>query len=46
MGGDEVHETLLQDLTVAHLGSHVEEDSRLDVWSHDARSVAQREGLA
>ena len=45
MHGDEVHETLMQGLTLAHLGSHVEEDFRLDVWSHDARSVAQREAL-
>ena len=44
--GDEVHAALAQGLTLAHLSSHVEPDFRLDVWSRDVRSVAQREGLA
>ena len=48
--GDEVHQRLLQGMLkrvaltpVCHL---MEPDMRLDVWSGDARSVAQREGFA
>ena len=44
--GDEVHARLTRSLSMPHLSSHVESDFRLDVWSRDARSVAQREGLA
>ena len=43
--GDAVHAILAQQLSLARLVHHEERDFVLDVWSHDARSVAQREGF-
>jgi hypothetical protein len=43
--GDDVHGALTQALPLPHLSAHVEADFRLDVWSRDARSVAQMGGL-
>jgi hypothetical protein len=46
--GDEVHRILAETSARArmtHLVEHVEDDLRLDVWSHDGRSVAQRTGV-
>lgn len=46
--GDEVHRILSVASTragMAHLVEHLEQDFRLDVWSHDARSVALRTGV-
>jgi SAM-dependent methyltransferase len=43
--GDDVHDALVKGLPLARLSAHVEADFRLDLWSRDARSVAQREGL-
>ena len=46
--GDEVHDALREAASRAalrHLVDHREEDLRLDVWSHDARSVAERTGV-
>ena len=45
MGGDAVHQRLAQRLALPHLAGYVDDDLRLDVWSHDARSAAQREGF-
>jgi SAM-dependent methyltransferase len=44
--GDEVHHRLGLALALPHLGGALEPDLRIDVWCGDARSVAQREGLA
>jgi SAM-dependent methyltransferase len=41
--GDDVHDALLKSMAMPHLSTHAELDFRLDVWSRDARSVAQRE---
>jgi LmbE family N-acetylglucosaminyl deacetylase len=41
MTGDEVHASI----TLPRLVHHVEEDFVLDVYSHDERSVARREGI-
>lgn len=46
LDGDAVHARLDAGLGLAHLSQVVEADFRLDVWSGDARSVGQREGLA
>jgi SAM-dependent methyltransferase len=43
--GDDVHDTLLKSMAIPHLITHAELDFRLDVWSKDARSVAQLEAL-
>lgn len=46
--GDAVHRALAraaQDAGLAHLVEHREADLLLDVWSRDARSVAERTGL-
>jgi SAM-dependent methyltransferase len=43
--GDTVHEAFAQ-LQLPRLLHHLERDFVLEVWSRDARSVAQREGLA
>ena len=48
LSGDEVHRILSVAATragMAHLVEHQEQDFRLDVWSHDARSVALRTGV-
>ena len=48
LSGDEVHRNLAESCSAAgmtHLVEHVEDDFRLDVWSHDARSVALRTGV-
>lgn len=43
--GDEVHHRLAKGMDLALVCRVVEPDMRLEVWSHDARSVAQREGF-
>ncbi len=48
LGGDEVHDLLATaagQAGMGHLVSHREDDLRLDVWSHDHRSVAARTAL-
>jgi Nodulation protein S (NodS) len=48
LSGDEVHRILAGSCSAAgmtHLVEHVEDDFRIDVWSHDARSVALRTGV-
>ena len=48
LSGDEVHRILAETSSRAgmtRLAEHVERDFRLDVWSHDARSVACRTGV-
>ena len=48
LSGDEVHELLAEAALGAgmqQLVDHREDDLRLDVWSHDARSVAVRTGV-
>jgi Nodulation protein S (NodS) len=48
LSGDEVHELLTEAAIGAgmhRLVDHREDDLRLDVWSHDARSVAMRTGV-
>ena len=49
-GGDAVHQRIFkrmsQALALTSLCQHLEPDMLLDVWSSDARSVAQREGFA
>ena len=45
MTGDEVHRRLGERLALPGLCSYWDDDLRLDVWSPDARSVAQREGF-
>jgi hypothetical protein len=48
LSGDEVHRILADSCSTAgmtHLVEHIEYDFRLDVWSHDARSVALRTGV-
>lgn len=47
--GDEVHavlENAAQECGLRNVVSHRERDFRLDVWSHDPRSVAERLGMA
>jgi len=43
--GDAVHAVLHAQLGLARLVHHEERDFVMDVWSSDARSVAQREGF-
>ena len=43
--GDDVHDALMTRLNIPHLSTHAELDFRLDVWSRNAQSVAQQEGL-
>jgi hypothetical protein len=46
--GDQVHAVVAAAAVgagMARLVDHVEEDFRLDVWSHDRRSVARRTAL-
>jgi len=45
LNGDQVHEILGEQLSLPHLCGVVEPDLRIDVWSLDPRSVAEREGL-
>lgn len=45
MSGDEVHRRLADRLALTPLCGYVDDDLRLDVWSLDARSVAEREGF-
>lgn len=48
LSGDEVHRILAEtsaEAGMTHLVEHVEDDFLLDVWSHDARSVALRTGV-
>ena len=48
LSGDEVHRILAASCSAAgmtHLVEHVEDDFRIDVWSHDPRSVALRTGV-
>ena len=48
LSGDEVHRILAETSSRAgmtRLVEHAEHDFRLDVWSHDARSVALRTGV-
>lgn len=45
LDGDAVHRRLGERLSMPHLIEVVDHDLRLDVWSHDPRSVAQREGF-
>ena len=50
VSGDEVHQRLWRSMSKAmaltQLCHVLEPDMRLDVWSNDARSVAEREGFA
>jgi hypothetical protein len=46
LDGDAVHHALDAELDLARLVHHEERDFVIDVWSHDPRSVAQREGWA
>ena len=43
---DEAHARFDESPALHHLARHAEDDFLLDVWSSDAASVAQREGLA
>jgi SAM-dependent methyltransferase len=45
LSGDAVHERIAAALALPRLGHCVEADLRIDVWSSDARSVAQRDGF-
>ena len=45
MSGDDVHRHLANRLALPHLASYRDDDLRLDVWSLDCRSVAEREGF-
>jgi hypothetical protein len=48
LSGDEVHRILGESSSAVgttHLVEHIEDDFRIDVWSHDARSVARRTGV-
>lgn len=45
MSGDEVHRRLADRLALPHLAGYSDDDLRLDVWSLDCRSVAEREGF-
>ena len=48
ISGDEAHDLLHEAARAAgmhHLVAHREDDLRLDVWSHDTRSVAERTGV-
>ncbi|MDR5818940.1 class I SAM-dependent methyltransferase [Caballeronia sp. LZ043] len=43
--GDDVHATLRDRLSLPHLCRYQDDDLVLDVWTRDARSVHEREGL-
>ena len=43
--GDQIHDALRLRLSVPHISTHLEQDFRIDVWSRDGQSVAQREQL-
>ncbi len=45
MSGDEIHRRLAQRLALPLLCSYADGDVRLDLWSSDERSVAEREGF-
>lgn len=45
MSGDEVHRRLAQRLAMPQLCGYTDADLRLDVWSLNPRSVAEREGF-
>lgn len=45
LSGDDVHRRLADRLALPHLVSCCDDDLRLDVWSLDRRSVAEREGF-
>ncbi|RYX92840.1 MAG: methyltransferase domain-containing protein [Comamonadaceae bacterium] len=45
LDGNAVHRILAGELDMPHLLGHQEADFLLDIWSPDARSVAQREGF-
>jgi Nodulation protein S (NodS) len=48
LSGDEVHRIVgdaSSHVGMTHLIEHIEQDFRLDVWSHDVRSVALRTGV-
>ncbi len=44
--GDQVHQRLSNAMTLYHVSQLLEPDMQLDVWSRDARSIAQTEGFA
>jgi SAM-dependent methyltransferase len=44
--GDQVHQRLSNAMALFHISQLVDADMRLDVWSRDACSIAQREGFA
>lgn len=46
LDGDAVHERLARALRKEPVWSLVDPDFRLEIWSNETRSVAQREGLA
>lgn len=45
MAGDEVHRRLADRLALPHLCGYIDADFRLDAWSLNPRSVAEREGF-
>lgn len=45
LSGDDVHHRLADRLALPHLMGYSDADLRLDVWSLDFRSVAEREGF-
>lgn len=45
LDAEQVHRRLREGLPMAHLLKHEEPDFLLDLWSRDARSVAELEGL-
>lgn len=45
LSGDDVHDRLAQRLDLPRTCSYSDDDFRLDVWSLDTRSVAEREGF-
>ena len=45
MSGDDVHRRLAQRLALPRLCGYGDDDLRLDVWTQDSRSVAEREGF-
>ena len=45
LSGDEVHRRFADRLALPHLCGYLDDDIRLDVWSLDKRSVAEREGF-
>jgi SAM-dependent methyltransferase len=44
--GDAVHTRLDAALALPQIGQYIDDDLRINVWSADARSVAQREGFS